>query len=146
MKVSARLVEATRNAPLLPPAEVGRKRGDAAYDPEKVTGFAFGIALVLIALGFKIGAVPMQAWIPDVYQGAPTPTTAFLSVGSKAAGFILLMLVTTLDQAAKQQAGPLEEVAACQRHVDFADNAAFFVAASGFDILCDGYDAHESLR
>ena len=51
----------------------------------------FGIALVMVGLGFKIGAVPMQVWIPDVYQGAPTPTTAFLSVGSKAAGFILLM-------------------------------------------------------
>jgi len=51
----------------------------------------FGIALVMIGLGFKIGAVPMQVWIPDVYQGAPTPTTAFLSVGSKAAGFILMM-------------------------------------------------------
>ena len=44
----------------------------------------------MVGLGFKIGAVPMQVWIPDVYQGAPTPTTAFLSVGSKAAGFILL--------------------------------------------------------
>ncbi len=49
----------------------------------------FGIALVMVGLGFKIGAVPMQVWIPDVYQGAPTPITAFLSVGSKAAGFIL---------------------------------------------------------
>jgi NADH-quinone oxidoreductase subunit N len=49
----------------------------------------FGVALVMVGLGFKIGAVPMQFWIPDVYQGAPTPTTAFLSVGSKAAGFIL---------------------------------------------------------
>src|SRR5690606_24353272 len=56
---------------------------------ESTTPLLFGIALVLIALGFKIGAVPMQVWIPDVYQGAPTPTTAFLSVGSKAAGFIL---------------------------------------------------------
>jgi NADH-quinone oxidoreductase subunit N len=55
------------------------------------TSLLFGIALVMIGLGFKIGAVPMQAWIPDVYQGAPTPTTAFLSVGSKAAGFILLI-------------------------------------------------------
>ncbi len=53
------------------------------------TPLLFGIALVLVGLGFKIGAVPMQVWIPDVYQGAPTPTTAFLSVGSKAAGFIL---------------------------------------------------------
>ncbi len=49
----------------------------------------FGVALVIVGLAFKIGAVPMQVWIPDVYQGAPTPTTAFLSVGSKAAGFIL---------------------------------------------------------
>ncbi len=55
------------------------------------TGLLFGVALVLVGLGFKIGAVPMQVWIPDVYQGAPTPTTAFLSVGSKAAGFILLI-------------------------------------------------------
>lgn len=54
-------------------------------------GLLFGIALVLIGLGFKIGAVPTHLWIPDVYQGAPTPTTAFLSVGSKAAGFILLI-------------------------------------------------------
>ena len=51
----------------------------------------FGIALVMVGIGFKIGAVPMQVWIPDVYQGAPTPTTAFLSVGSKAAGFIFLI-------------------------------------------------------
>lgn len=59
--------------------------------PEKVqvTPLLFGVALVMIGLAFKIGAVPMQVWIPDVYQGAPTPTTAFLSVGSKAAGFAL---------------------------------------------------------
>jgi NADH-quinone oxidoreductase subunit N len=55
----------------------------------QLTPLLFGIALVLVGLGFKMGAVPMQVWIPDVYQGAPTPTTAFLSVGSKAAGFIL---------------------------------------------------------
>lgn len=58
---------------------------------QNTTPVLFGVALVLVALGFKIGAVPMQVWIPDVYQGAPTPTTAFLSVGSKAAGFILLL-------------------------------------------------------
>ena len=53
------------------------------------TGLLFGVALVIVGLGFKMGAVPMHVWIPDVYQGAPTPVTAFLSVGSKAAGFIL---------------------------------------------------------
>lgn len=56
-----------------------------------LTPLLFGVALVLVGLGFKIGAVPMQVWIPDVYQGAPTPTTAFLSVGSKAAGFVLTL-------------------------------------------------------
>ena len=62
---------------------------------ENTVPLLFGIALVLVALGFKVGAFPMQMWIPDVYQGAPTPTTAFLSVGSKAAGFILLIRFLT---------------------------------------------------
>jgi NADH-quinone oxidoreductase subunit N len=53
----------------------------------------FGAVLVLVALGFKIAAVPFQIWVPDVYQGAPTPVTAYLSVGSKAAGFIVLLRV-----------------------------------------------------
>lgn len=53
----------------------------------------FGAVLVLVAVGFKIAAVPFQIWVPDVYQGAPTPVTAFLSVGSKAAGFVVLLRV-----------------------------------------------------
>lgn len=53
----------------------------------------FGLSLILIALAFKVGAVPMHLWIPDVYQGAPTPTTTFLSVGSKAAGFIVALRI-----------------------------------------------------
>jgi NADH-quinone oxidoreductase subunit N len=53
----------------------------------------FGLALLLIAFGFKVGAAPMQLWIPDVYQGAPTPITAYLSVASKAAGFLVMMMV-----------------------------------------------------
>jgi NADH-quinone oxidoreductase subunit N len=52
-----------------------------------------GMALVLVAFGFKIAAVPFQIWVPDVYQGAPTPVTAYLSVGSKAAGFVVLIRV-----------------------------------------------------
>jgi NADH-quinone oxidoreductase subunit N len=48
---------------------------------------------VMVGLGFKIAAFPFQIWAPDVYQGAPTPTTAFLAVGSKAAGFVLLLRV-----------------------------------------------------
>lgn len=55
--------------------------------------FLFGLLFVMVGLGFKIAAFPFQIWAPDVYQGAPTPTTAFLAVGSKAAGFVLLLRV-----------------------------------------------------
>ena len=53
--------------------------------------FLFGVLFILVGLGFKIAAFPFQMWTPDVYQGAPTPTAAFLAVGSKAAGFVLLL-------------------------------------------------------
>jgi NADH-quinone oxidoreductase subunit N len=53
--------------------------------------FLTGLLLVLVGLGFKIAAVPFQMWAPDVYQGSPAPATAFLAVGSKAAGFVLLI-------------------------------------------------------
>jgi NADH-quinone oxidoreductase subunit N len=46
----------------------------------------FAMTLVIVGMAFKLGAAPFQIWVPDVYQGAPTPVTAFLSVGSKAAG------------------------------------------------------------
>ena len=47
--------------------------------------------LVVAGIGFKIAAVPFHMWAPDVYEGAPTPITAFLSVGSKAASFAMLL-------------------------------------------------------
>ena len=65
-----------------------------------------GLLLIFLALAFKIAAFPMQIWAPDVYNGAPTPTTAFLAVGSKAAGVVLLfrlMSSTGLDLAAGGQ-------------------------------------------
>ncbi len=49
------------------------------------------IVLVLAGFGYKIAAVPFHMWAPDVYTGAPIPVTAFLSVGSKAAGFAMLL-------------------------------------------------------
>ncbi|MEG2970692.1 MAG: NADH-quinone oxidoreductase subunit N [Akkermansia sp.] len=58
-------------------------------------GLYFSLALLLLGGAFKIGAVPMQMWIPDVYQGAPTPVTAFLSVTSKVAGFAFLTIILT---------------------------------------------------
>lgn len=52
---------------------------------------ALALILVLAGLGYKIAMAPFQAWSPDVYEGAPTPVTAFLSVGPKAAGMAILM-------------------------------------------------------
>lgn len=66
-----------------------------------------GIVLVLSGVAFKIGAVPFQIWIPDVYQGAPTPVTAFLAVGSKAAGFALLLILVAVFEPYAGLVGPL---------------------------------------
>jgi NADH-quinone oxidoreductase subunit N len=51
------------------------------------------VILVVAGMGFKIAAVPFHMWAPDVYEGAPTPITAFLSVGSKAASFAMLLRI-----------------------------------------------------
>ncbi len=50
------------------------------------------VAFVIAGFAFKISAVPFHTWAPDTYEGAPTPVTAFLSVSSKAAGFVALIL------------------------------------------------------
>jgi len=65
----------------------------SAFSGQSTSAFTFGLLLVLTGLGFKISSFPFQIWTPDVYQGAPTPTTAFLAVGSKMAGFALLLRV-----------------------------------------------------
>ncbi len=49
------------------------------------------VVCIVLGLGFKLGAFPFQLWVPDVYQGAPTPVTAFLATASKAGGFVALM-------------------------------------------------------
>ena len=56
-----------------------------------VSVVTLGIVFVVAGFGFKVSAAPFHTWAPDVYQGAPTPVTAFLSVASKAAGFVALL-------------------------------------------------------
>ena len=70
-----------------------------AITTENQPGLLFGALLVLVGLGFKVAAAPFQFWVPDVYQGAPTPITAFLSVGSKSVGFIVLLRVVQAFQS-----------------------------------------------
>jgi NADH-quinone oxidoreductase subunit N len=52
-----------------------------------------GVALIVVGFGFKIAIVPFHMWTPDVYEGAPTPVTAFFSVGPKAAGLVVLVRI-----------------------------------------------------
>lgn len=88
--------------------EVGKVLGHLPEANE--TALLFGLALLLVGLGFKIAAAPFQLWVPDVYQGAPTPITAFLSVGSKAAGFVLLIRVLDPFLAAPATSGKTQLV------------------------------------
>jgi len=61
--------------------------------PPNAVVVVFAILLMLVGFGFKIALVPFHQWSPDAYEGAPTPVTAFLSVGPKAAGFAVLVRV-----------------------------------------------------
>ncbi len=67
--------------------DVGSLQGGA-----QVTAVA-GLVLLLVGFGFKAALVPFHAWAPDVYQGAPTPVTAFMTVGPKAAAFAALLRI-----------------------------------------------------
>jgi NAD(P)H-quinone oxidoreductase subunit 2 len=67
-------------------------------------GLAIALVFVIAGIAFKISAVPFHQWTPDVYEGSPTPVVAFLSVGSKAAGFALAIriLVTAFNLVSEQ--------------------------------------------
>jgi len=65
----------------------------AVADQGRDPWLILALILVVAGIGFKIAAVPFHMWAPDVYEGAPTPITAFLSVGSKAASFAMLLRI-----------------------------------------------------
>ena len=65
-------------------------------------GLLFGIAFLIVGLGFKLGAVPFHMWIPDVYEGSPTCVTVFIGTASKLAAFALIMRVLPEALAASQ--------------------------------------------
>jgi NADH-quinone oxidoreductase subunit N len=68
----------------------------AASDFADVPLFILGVIFVIVGFGFKVSAVPFHFWTPDTYQGAPAPVTAWLSVGSKGAGFVGLLSIAYL--------------------------------------------------
>ncbi|MGH9969928.1 MAG: NADH-quinone oxidoreductase subunit N [Pyrinomonadaceae bacterium] len=70
-------------------AEIGRRLNDAQYPPLLFAG----AAMMLVGFGFKVATAPFHIWTPDVYEGAPTPVTAFMAAGPKAAGFASFLRV-----------------------------------------------------
>jgi len=77
-------------------ADIATQLSGAGLSADEAFGsnaLLFGVVLVIAGFGFKIASVPFQMWAPDVYEGAPTPVTAFLSVASKAAGFAVILRV-----------------------------------------------------
>ncbi len=71
--------------------------GIAAGAPEGVRVFyVAGLAMILVGLGFKVSAAPFHLWTPDVYQGAPTPVTAFMSAATKVAALVATLRLLTV--------------------------------------------------
>ena len=62
----------------------------SAFDYNSIL-YVTGTIMVITGFLFKIGAAPLHQWVPDIYEGAPTPVTAFMSVAVKAAGFAILL-------------------------------------------------------
>ena len=73
--------------------EIGQAIAGGAGETALIT---LAIVFVVVGFAFKVSAVPFHTWAPDVYEGAPTPITAFLAVASKAAGFVALLQVIYL--------------------------------------------------
>ncbi len=71
----------------------GTTQIDVVADPARAPLAAVGMLLIVAGFGFKIGAVPFHFWVPDTYQGAPTPFVAFLSVAPKLGGLAALAVV-----------------------------------------------------
>ncbi len=82
---------------------------DAALAPARLQLLRAGVALCAVAFAFKVGVAPFHLWVPDVYSGATTPVTAFLSAGAKLAGFGALI---SLLAAAGGAVAPFAQVLA----------------------------------
>ena len=87
------LIYAGTGATTLDAIRAAAAAGAASGTPQVL--LAVGTVLVLLGVGFKLSMVPMHVWTPDVYQGAPTPVAAFISIVSKSAGFVFAIRLFT---------------------------------------------------
>jgi NADH-quinone oxidoreductase subunit N len=77
--------------------------GEALATGESVPMITLAVVFCIAGFGFKVSAVPFHTWAPDTYEGAPTPITAFLSVSSKAAGFVALLELIVIGFAGQTE-------------------------------------------
>lgn len=90
---------------------------------------ALAFILMLVGLSFKLASVPFHMWAPDVYQGAPTPVTAFLSVVSKTAGFVIVLrlFITIFAAALAQGKEPSSMLLSMQDYIAFLAGATMMI-------------------
>ena len=74
----------------------GIRDGIGAASEEASAALGLAVVLIIVGFGFKVSAVPFHFWAPDTYEGSPTPVTAYLSVNSKAAGFVGMLILMYL--------------------------------------------------
>jgi NADH-quinone oxidoreductase subunit N len=104
--------------------ETGKLVFSDMIGPEPTPGLIAGYLLIFAALGFKIGAVPFHSWIPDTYQGAPTPVTAFLSIAPKGAALAILLRMFYIALATMKPAWVMALVAVSILSMTYANIVA----------------------
>lgn len=105
----------------------GRLQGLADAQHAYLLGLAF--LMIFVGLSFKLAAAPFHMWAPDVYQGAPTPVTAFLSVVSKTAGFVIVVriLLSVFGLAATEGPGSIPILYNMQDYIAFVAGATMII-------------------
>lgn len=102
----------------------------ALSEPQHIYLMGLALFMVFVGLSFKLATAPFHMWAPDVYQGAPTPVTAFLSVVSKTAGFIILvriMLVVFLSTPSSYMPNSLPLFMKVQDYIAFLAAATMII-------------------
>ncbi|EFV78151.1 MULTISPECIES: NADH-quinone oxidoreductase subunit NuoN [Cytobacillus] len=99
------------------------------YNEQHIYLLGLAFFMIVVGLSFKLAAAPFHMWAPDVYQGAPTPVTAFLSVVSKTAGFIIIIriLFSIFANAPSGEAQGLPMILALQDYIAFLAGATMII-------------------
>ncbi|MDN3018049.1 NADH-quinone oxidoreductase subunit NuoN [Paenibacillus sp. BSR1-1] len=98
-------------------------------DGQHVYLLGLSFLMIFVGLAFKLAAAPFHMWAPDVYQGAPTPVTAFLSVVSKTAGFVIVIriLLTVFGAATTKGPGSMPILLDMQDYIAFIAGATMII-------------------